>query len=56
MEEKEDEEFIARVIRETKGTSHQLNYEESGARERDVGDSSQKVEIVRAKLSKVVKK
>ena len=58
LKEKEDEDFIARVIRETKGTSHQLSYDESGARERDVGDSSQRqrVEIVRAKLSKVVKK
>ena len=58
LQEKEDEEFIARVIRETKGTSHQRSYDESGARERDVADSSQRqrVEIVRAKLSKVVKK
>ena len=47
--------FYCRVIRETKGTSHQLNYDESGARERDVGDSSPKVEIVRVKLSNVVK-
>ena len=43
--------FYCRVIRETKGTSHQLNYDESGARKRDVDKPSQKVEIVRAKLS-----
>ena len=43
--------FCCRVICETKGTSHQLNQDESGAREQDVDETSHKVEIVHVKFS-----
>ena len=43
--------FCYRVVRKTKDTSHQLNYDESGAREQDVDESRHKVEIVQVKLS-----